>query len=285
MVSINNLSRIEVLNTPTPESPASALAGTVNMVTRSSFERAKPLFQSNVYLSMRDNAKSFKKAPGAKPGLTRNIYPGFDFSYSAPVNKKCGFSISAGDSTRYSAQDRSQAADHIGRAHIRPDDIAKNFRNLGQVGFSAGKETLGGLGIAEDDRQGLVDFVCQGARQFADGCDAREVGEFIALAGGLGGELVLGGRVHAHQNHLRRVVDFHLGRDEEKAAEGSVFIDEVEFEFRMPGFPRVPPGGFRGLAILVSENLPKKRSVHTVGRIQVQRLAGIRTQDPALGRV
>ena len=44
MVSINNLSRIEVLNSPTPESPASALAGTVNMVTRSSFERAKPLF-------------------------------------------------------------------------------------------------------------------------------------------------------------------------------------------------------------------------------------------------
>ena len=109
MVSINNLSRIEVLNTPTPESPASALAGTVNMVTRSSFERAKPLFQSNVYFSMRDNAKSFKKAPGAKPGPTRNIYPGFDFSYSAPVNKKFGFSISAGDSTSYSAQDRSQA--------------------------------------------------------------------------------------------------------------------------------------------------------------------------------
>ena len=109
MVSINNLSRIEVLNTPTPESPASALAGTVNMVTRSSFERAKPLFQSNVYFSMRDNAKSFRKAPGAKPNSTRNIYPGFDFSYSAPVNKKFGFSLSAGDSTSYSAQDRVQA--------------------------------------------------------------------------------------------------------------------------------------------------------------------------------
>lgn len=109
MVSINNLSRIEVLNTPTPESPASALAGTVNMVTRSSFERTKPLFQSNVYFSMRDNAKSFSKAPGAKPFATRNVYPGFDFSYSAPVSRKFGFSISAGTSTSYSAQDRSQA--------------------------------------------------------------------------------------------------------------------------------------------------------------------------------
>jgi TonB-dependent receptor len=109
MVSINNLSRIEVLNTPTPESPASALAGSVNMVTRSSFERAKPLFQSNVYFSLRDNAKSFSKAPGARPSPTRNVYPGFDFSYSAPVNRKFGVSISAGDSTSYSAQDRSQA--------------------------------------------------------------------------------------------------------------------------------------------------------------------------------
>lgn len=109
MVSINNLSRIEVLNTPTPESPASALAGTVNMVTRSSFERARPLFQSNVYFSMRDNARSLDKVPGARPSPTRNIYPGFDFSYSAPVNKRFGFSLSAGDSTSYSAQDRSQS--------------------------------------------------------------------------------------------------------------------------------------------------------------------------------
>jgi len=109
MVSINNLSRIEMLNTPTPESPASALAGSVNMVTRSSLERAKPLFQSNFYFSLRDNAKRFSKAPGARPSPTRNVYPGFDFSYSAPVNRKFGFSISAGDSTSYSAQDRSQS--------------------------------------------------------------------------------------------------------------------------------------------------------------------------------
>ena len=109
MVSINNLSRIEVLNTPTPESPAAALAGTVNMVTRSSFERTKPLFQSNVYLSMRDNAKNFSKMPGAQPSATRNVYPGYDFSYSAPVSKKFGFSLSAGNSTSYSAQDRSQS--------------------------------------------------------------------------------------------------------------------------------------------------------------------------------
>jgi len=109
MVSINNLSRIEVLYTPTPESSASALAGSINMVTRSAFERASPLFQSNIYISTRDNAKNFSKVPGAKPTPTRNVYPGFDFSYIAPVSKKFGYSISAGRSTSYSPQDRSQS--------------------------------------------------------------------------------------------------------------------------------------------------------------------------------
>ena len=44
MVSINNLSRVEVTYSPTPESPGAALAGTVNMIPRSSFERTKPAF-------------------------------------------------------------------------------------------------------------------------------------------------------------------------------------------------------------------------------------------------
>ncbi len=43
-VSINNLSRIEVSFSPTPDSQGNALAGSVNLVPRSSFERAKPVF-------------------------------------------------------------------------------------------------------------------------------------------------------------------------------------------------------------------------------------------------
>ena len=40
-VSINNLSRIEAIYSPTPESPGSALAGSVNLVPRSAFERSR----------------------------------------------------------------------------------------------------------------------------------------------------------------------------------------------------------------------------------------------------
>jgi hypothetical protein len=105
MVSINNLSRVEVTYSPTPESPGSALAGTVNMIPRSSFERSKPLFNGSAYIMMRDNARDFEKVPGPKDRPTRNVHPGFDFSYVVPVNQRFGFSVSGGHSTQYSAQD------------------------------------------------------------------------------------------------------------------------------------------------------------------------------------
>ncbi len=108
MISINNLSRIEVSYSPTPESQGSALAGSVNMVPRSSFERAKPLLNASVYVITRDNARDFKKVPGPKPSATRNVHPGFDFAYVAPVNKRFGYTLSAGTSSNYSPQDNSQ---------------------------------------------------------------------------------------------------------------------------------------------------------------------------------
>jgi iron complex outermembrane receptor protein len=108
MVSINNLSRIEVSFSPTPESQGAALAGSVNMVPRSSFERSKPVFNASAYVLMRDNARDFNKVPGPKPSPTRNVHPGFDFSYVAPVNKRFGFTLSGGVSTNYSPQDNIQ---------------------------------------------------------------------------------------------------------------------------------------------------------------------------------
>ncbi len=107
MVSLNNLSRIEVDFSPTPESQGTALAGSVNMVPRSSFERAKPVLKASAYVMMRDNALHLGKQPGPKPSKTHLIYPGFDFSYVAPVNKRFGYTLSAGFSSNYSPQDLS----------------------------------------------------------------------------------------------------------------------------------------------------------------------------------
>jgi iron complex outermembrane receptor protein len=108
MISINNLSRIEVNYSPTPDSQGSALAGSVNMVPRSAFERSTPVLNASVYVLTRDNARDLKKVPGPKPSATRNVHPGFDFSYVAPVSKTFGYTVSAGVSTNYSPQDQGQ---------------------------------------------------------------------------------------------------------------------------------------------------------------------------------
>ncbi len=102
-VSINNLSRIEVSFSPTPESQGNALAGSVNMVPRSSFERARPLFNWSTYVMMRDNARDWSRTPAPRHP-TRKIHPGADFSYVAPVSKRFGYTLSAGFNRQYSGE-------------------------------------------------------------------------------------------------------------------------------------------------------------------------------------
>ncbi|MBI5767019.1 MAG: carboxypeptidase regulatory-like domain-containing protein [Verrucomicrobia bacterium] len=104
-VSINNIARIEVHKSPTPESPGSALAGTVNMVPRGAFERARPVFNSSVYFMGRDAEKGLHKTPGPIRDKTYKIHPGLDFSWVVPVNKRFGFTLSGGHSSQYTMQD------------------------------------------------------------------------------------------------------------------------------------------------------------------------------------
>lgn len=108
-VSINNASFVEVSFSPTPDSQGSALAGSVNLVPRSSFGRTHPVYQGSVYLMMRDNDRHFNRTPGPLKGSSRKVHPGFDFSAIVPVNKRFGFTVSAGSSTQYSAQPMASA--------------------------------------------------------------------------------------------------------------------------------------------------------------------------------
>ena len=108
MLSINNLARVEVVFSPTPDNPGSALAGAVNMIPRGAFERARPVLNWNAYLLMRDNARDFRKTPGPQRADTRKVHPGFDFTYIRPVNTRFGFTLSAGTSTNYLNQDFMQ---------------------------------------------------------------------------------------------------------------------------------------------------------------------------------
>ncbi len=105
--NLNNISRIEVSQSPTPDAPGKALAGAVNLVPRSSFERARPVFDGSLYLLMRDDHRDLGKSATLYRDARQKVWPGADLSWVVPVNKNFGFSIAAGGSTQYSSQDRA----------------------------------------------------------------------------------------------------------------------------------------------------------------------------------
>jgi TonB-dependent receptor len=99
--SINNFSRLEIIYTPTPEISGAALAGAVNMVPLSAFERSKPVVSYNLTMMMRDNARDFKRTPGPLHEPARKVHPGSDFSAIVPVNDRFGFTLSGSASTLF----------------------------------------------------------------------------------------------------------------------------------------------------------------------------------------
>jgi len=103
--AINTISRIEVVNSPTPESQGSALAGSVNLVPLNSFERAKTFYNLSAFVSMRDSATSLSRTPGPLQKPTRKVRPGIELTAMVPVNKRFGFTLSASTSTLYRVQD------------------------------------------------------------------------------------------------------------------------------------------------------------------------------------
>ncbi len=105
-VSINNISRIEINRSPTPDTPGSALSGSVNFVPRSAFERNKPVYNYSVSWLMKDAERAFaRRTPGPGWGqMSYKIHPGFDVSAIVPVTKTFGFTVSGGYSLQYTPQ-------------------------------------------------------------------------------------------------------------------------------------------------------------------------------------
>ncbi len=103
--SVNNVARIEVSHTPTPEITGTALAGSINMVPRSAFERARPLFEGAASVSMSDRIRGLSRSPGPHYERTSKVYPGFNFAYIRPVNERFGFTLSGAVSAQMGSLD------------------------------------------------------------------------------------------------------------------------------------------------------------------------------------
>jgi TonB-dependent receptor len=100
-LSINNMARIEVAYTPTPETTGSALAGSVNLVPRSALERTRPIYNVSAAVMMRDRERSLRKTPGPRREGTRKLGPDLNFSAVVPLSRRFGFTLSASTSSTF----------------------------------------------------------------------------------------------------------------------------------------------------------------------------------------
>ncbi len=106
-VSINNVSRIEVTKVPTPANPADGISGTVNMVSKSSFERSRMQFNYRAFVSASSDGMMLKKRPFPFDTLEPRVNPGFDFDLTLPITKNFGLVFTGLHSKQWNEQNYS----------------------------------------------------------------------------------------------------------------------------------------------------------------------------------
>ena len=98
-IGVNSISRVEVTKVPLPSTPADTMSGSINLVSKSAFERSSAEFRYRAGLSSNEQTFSLKKTPDA--GYKRNykIYPDLNFDYTLPINKRLGLVVTGLHST------------------------------------------------------------------------------------------------------------------------------------------------------------------------------------------
>ncbi|MBL9201106.1 MAG: TonB-dependent receptor plug domain-containing protein, partial [Opitutaceae bacterium] len=100
-VSTNNLARVEVTKSPTPANPADTMAGSVNLVSKSAFERKDAQFNYSVNLSGSSQSLSLGKEPWINDRMVYKVLPGVSFDYTLPINRNLGIVVTGLHVDRY----------------------------------------------------------------------------------------------------------------------------------------------------------------------------------------
>ena len=105
VLSMNNISRVEVTKVPTPATPADSLGGSVNMISKSAFERSRAQVNFSLNLVANSEALTFQPTPHSNGDHnTRKIIPGWDFDYTQPLGKNFGITVTGFQSEKFNEQ-------------------------------------------------------------------------------------------------------------------------------------------------------------------------------------
>ncbi len=107
-MALNDISRIELTKVPTPSTPADALAGSVNMVSKSAFERKGRQLRYSLNLVANHENLDLEKTPHShRDRKTHKILPGANFDFTWPVTKRFGLVIAGTHARVFNEQHRT----------------------------------------------------------------------------------------------------------------------------------------------------------------------------------
>jgi iron complex outermembrane recepter protein len=106
-VSINNISRIELTKVPTPANAADSMSGSINMVSKSAFERSRAQLNWRVFINASSDGMMLDRQPFPFDTMVRRIKPGFDLDYTLPITKNFGIVFTALSSKLWNEQNYS----------------------------------------------------------------------------------------------------------------------------------------------------------------------------------
>jgi len=100
-IPMTNVSRIEVTKVPTPANAASSLSGSVNMISKSAFERKSAQLRYNLSFAANSENFSFQKEPHTTEEKIFKILPGGNFDLTLPLGPRFGIVLTGSSSDRY----------------------------------------------------------------------------------------------------------------------------------------------------------------------------------------
>jgi iron complex outermembrane receptor protein len=106
-VSINNIARLEVTKVPTPATPADSMSGSIDMVSKSAFERKSAQLRYSVSVAGIHNRLSLEKEPHVSDRMIYKVRPSANFDYTLPVSKTFGLVVTGQTQDRFVEQQRS----------------------------------------------------------------------------------------------------------------------------------------------------------------------------------
>lgn len=107
-MALNDISRIELSKVPTPSTPADSLAGSVNMISKSAFERSGRQLRYSLNLVGNSENLTFDRTPHSHlDRQTYKILPGANVDFTWPVTKTFGIVIAGTHAEVFNEQHRT----------------------------------------------------------------------------------------------------------------------------------------------------------------------------------